>query len=177
MKVTKTVSDIKLLWGETTPTGPVTGRLPSNIRRAEMPGLTGCWSLASIFVKIQYWLGSFIRINKGGFRTTYPALNVSKRKTLILWVERVCVSWKQAGSWPHRRGVCLPFYFEMPRGGTNGNEIIHSDNKAEVDPVFFSSFSMLLFRLISFVSRVHLFPSTITCSSCPPCRHSFITAH
>lgn len=46
MKVTKTVSDIKLLRGETTPTGPVTGRLPSNIRRAEM--------LASIFVKIQY---------------------------------------------------------------------------------------------------------------------------
>lgn len=177
MKVTKTVSDIKLLWGETTPTGPVTGRLPINIRRAEMPGLTGCWSLASIFVKIQYWLGSFIRINKGGFMTTYPALNVSKRKTLILWVERVCVSWKQAGSWPHRRGVCLPFYFEMPRAGTNGNEIIHSDNKAEVDPVFFSSFLMLLFRLISFVSRVHLFPSTITCSSCPPCRHSFITAH
>lgn len=100
MKVTKTVSDIKLLWGETTPTGPVTGRLPINIRRAEMPGLTGCWSLASIFVKIQYWLGSFIRINKGGFMTTYPALNVSKRKTLILWVERVCVSWKQAGGWP-----------------------------------------------------------------------------
>lgn len=84
MKVTKTVSDIKLLWGETTPTGPVTGRLPINIRRAEMPGLTGCWSLASIFVKIQYWLGSFSRINKGGFRTTYPALNVIKKENFDL---------------------------------------------------------------------------------------------